>query len=67
MKALNILFQMRYGSLLSSMILLSTMPKCRGYLVEASKTQNAKKQHKVLCGFKGIKSLIYFQKMLVSC
>ena len=43
MKALNMPFQMRYGSLLSSKQWLSTIPKCRGHLVEASSTQKATK------------------------
>ena len=43
MKAQNILFQMRYGSLLCSKRLQSDRPKCRGHLVEASPTQKATK------------------------
>ena len=39
MKALTILFHMRYGSLLSSMKWLSDRPKCWGHMVEAGTTQ----------------------------
>ena len=50
------LFQMRYGSLLSSRRLQSTIQKCRGHLVEASPTPKATKWPKVWCGLKCIKS-----------
>ena len=59
MKALNMLFQMRYGSLLSSRRLQSTIQKCRGPLVEASPTPKATKWPKVWCGLKCIKSDIF--------
>ena len=59
MKALHMLFQMRYGSLLSSRRLQSTIQKCRGHLVEASPTPKATKWPKVWCGLKCIKSDIF--------
>ena len=57
MKALNMLFQMRYGSLLSSRRLQSTIQKCRGHLVEAGTLQKATKYHKVWCDLKYTKSV----------
>ena len=59
MKALNMLFQMRYGSLLSSKRLQSTIQKCRGPLVETGQTQKATKWHKFWCDLKCIKSDIF--------
>ena len=46
MKALNMLFQMRYGSLLSSKKWLRSVPKCRGHLVEASTLRKPKNNTK---------------------
>ena len=63
MKALTILFHMRYGSLLSSMKWLSDRPKCWGHLVEARTTQRATKLHKVWCGLKCIKSVIFSENV----
>ena len=63
MKALSLLFQMRYGSLLSSKKWLSTIPKCRGYLVEVGALQKATKWHKVWCGLKCTKSVIILKNM----
>ena len=63
MKALSMLFQMRYGSLLSSRKLQSTSPKCRGYLVEVGALKKATKWHKVWCGLKCTKSVIILKNM----
>ena len=43
MKDLTILFHMRYGSLICFKKWLSTIPKCRGHMVEARTTQKATK------------------------
>ena len=63
MKALSMLFQMRYGSLLFSRKLQSTTPKCRGPLVEVGALQKATKWHKVWCRLKCTKSVIILKNM----
>ena len=63
MKVLNMLSQMRYDNLFCSKKWLSTIPKCRGYLVEVGALQKATKWHKVWCGLKCTKSVIILKNM----